>query len=182
MAIFSAIAAAVSGIASAIGAGVSAIGGAIGSAVGGLGGLGGLSAAAGLIGTGISAYGAMQQAKGQKKAEALRLRQSNLEAARARRNTVRQAIIARSQALASATAQGAEGGSGIQGGMGQVAGQAGSNIQGINQGQSIGFQMFQANSQIASGQTLASIGSGVQSLGNFFAQNQQPLGRLFPTS
>lgn len=181
MAIFSAIAAAVSSVVGAIGAGVSAIGGAIGGALGGVGGLGGLSAVAGLVGTGISAYGAMQQAKGAKQAEALRMRQANLEAARTRRQTVRQAIIARSQALSAATAQGAEGGSGLQGGYGQIQGQAASNIQGVNQGQSIGYQMFQANSMISSGQTLASIGGAVQGFGNFLAQNQQPIGRVFQT-
>lgn len=138
-----------------------------------------IAAVAGIVGVGVQAYGAYQQSQGNKKAEALRLRQQNLESARARRSTIRQAIIARSQALSSGTAQGAEGSSGLAGGLGQVQAQAGSNIQGINQGQSIGYQMFQANSQISSGQTMQSVGQGLSGFGDFLNQNYETLRRTF---
>lgn len=173
MAVFSAIAGAIGSVVSAIGAGVSGL-------VSAVGGLGGLAGVAGLVGTGISAYGAHKQARGLERAEKLRLRQSNLEASRARRNTVRQAIVARAQALSNATAQGAAESTGLAGGQAQIQGQAASNIQGINQGQSIGYDMFQANRQISSGQTLQSIGSGISGFGNWLTQNQQTMGRLFP--
>jgi hypothetical protein len=166
MAVFSAIATAIASLGSAVGSAVSGIAPA-------------LSAAAGLVGTGISAYGAYQQAKGSKQAEALRLRQQNLEATRARRQTVRQAIIARSTALSNATSQNAAEGSGAAGGQGSIASQAASNIQGINQGQSIGMQMFQANARIAGGQTLQSIGSGIQGFGTFLSDNYATSRRVF---
>jgi len=175
MAIFTAIAGAIGAIGSAIGSAA----GAIGSALGGIS-ASGLTAAAGLIGTGISAYGAIQQSRGAKKAEALRMRQMNLEASRARRQTVRQAIIARATALSNATGQNAAEGSGAAGGQSQIAAQAGSNIQGINQGQSIGLDMFRANAQISSGQTLQSIGSGISNFGSFLSNNYGTGRRLFP--
>lgn len=172
MAIFSAIAAAIASIGSAVGSAVAGVGSALGLGSSGLAGI------AGLVGTGISAYGAYQQAQGNKKAEALRLRQQNLEAARARKQTVRQAIIARATALSNATSQNAAEGSGAAGGQGQISSQAASNIQGINQGQSIGLQMFRANAQIAGGQTLQSIGSGIQGFGSFISNNYETMNRV----
>lgn len=161
MAVFSAIA-------SVIGAAASGIG-AIGSGLGGLGGL--LTAGAGIAGTALTYMGQKKAAAGAERAERLRERQMNLQAARDRRQTVRQAIIARSQALASATSQGAEGGSGIQGGMSQVTAQSASNIQGINQGQQIGSQMFAANRQISQGNSQSALGGAIQGIGTLFAQN-----------
>lgn len=169
MAIFSAIATAISGLAGAIGSGVAGIG----SGLGALGGASGLAGVAGLVGTGVQIMGQMKAQKGAERAEALRLRQQNLEAARARRSTYRQMVIARSQALSTATAQGASDSTGAAGGMATVQGQGASNIQGINQGQSIGYDMFQANKMISSGQTLSSIGSGISALGSFFGNYEQ---------
>lgn len=178
MAVFSAIAAAIGAIGSAIGSAVGAIGSALGVAGAGSG-LAAVSGVVGLVGTGLSIYGQLKQQKGLKKAEALRLRQQNLEASRARRQTVRQAIIARATALSNATSQNAGESSGAAGGQGSIAAQAGSNIQGVNQGQSIGLDMFKANAMISSGQTLSSIGSGVQGLGNYLANNYEVNRRVF---
>lgn len=178
MAVFSAIGAAISGIVSAVGSAIGAVGSALGGLTGG-GLLGGLSAAAGLAGTALSYMGQRKAAKGAERAEALRQRQMNLEAARSRRGTVRQAIIARAQALSRATSQGAEAGSGLAGGLAQISGQAASNVQGINQGQQIGAQMFAANRQISTGQTYQSIGGAFQGLGSFIAQNAEPINRVF---
>lgn len=159
MAIFTAIASAIGGIASAIG---------------GLGGAGSiLAGAAGIAGTVAQISGQRKAQEGAERAEALRLRQQNLESARARRTTYRQMLVARAQALNTATAQGAGDSSGASGGMATVQGQSASNIQGINQGQSIGYQMFEANKMISQGQTLASIGSGISSLGSFFGNFDQ---------
>lgn len=136
-------------------------------------GLAGLTAtqAIGLAGVGVSALGAGMQFVGAQKAERLRKRQMDLESTRARRNTVRQAVAARASALVSGEAQGALGSSGLAGGLGQVAAQAGSNVQGINQGQDIGNQMFRANSMINIGQTMGSIGGTFQDIARTTARN-----------
>ena len=195
MAVFSAIAAGIgsalsavgTGISSALGLGGSAAGaasgaaGAAGAAAGGGSALAGLSGLAGIVGTGVSAVGQFQQQAAMKKAEKIRSRQMSLEAMRAQRQTLREAQIARAAALSNATAQGAGGGSGIQGGMAQIAGQQNTNILGINQGLSLGQGMFAANRQLAAGQTMSSIGSGIQNFGSFLAQNQQTMNRLYPS-
>jgi hypothetical protein len=134
----------------------------------------GLSAA----GTAVSVIGQMQASEGAKRAEALRERQMNLEAARQRRSVVRQALRARSIALTNATDQGATGGSGIAGGLGQIANTAASNTQAINQGVQIGSDMFRANETISGGQTLASFGSGLSNLGGSMYQGSETLGRI----
>lgn len=184
MAIFSLIGSLVSGITSA----VSGVAGALGAAGAGVGatatglsgaGLAGFSTAASLIGTGISAYGSMQQAKGAERAEALRQRQMNLQADRERRNTIRQSVVARAQALNQGIAQGAQGSSGLLGGLGQITSQGTSNVQGIEQGREIGNQMFDANRSISRGQTLQSIGSGFQSFGQYLAQGFEQFQRAF---
>jgi hypothetical protein len=173
MAIFSLIGSVVSGVAGALGA----AGGAVASGVGG--GLAGLSSIASLAGVGIQAYGSMQAAKGAEQAEALRQRQMNLQATREKRNTIRQSIVARAQALSAGTAQGGTGGSGLMGGLGQIAAQGASNLQGISQGQELGNQMFDANRQISRGQTMQSIGAGFQSLGSYLSQGFEQFSRAF---
>jgi hypothetical protein len=165
MAIFSLI----GSIVGSLVAGIGAIGTSVAGALGGLG-AGGLTGAAGIVGAGLSAFGAIQQAKGAKRAEALRQRQMNLQAARERRTTIRQSIIQRSQALNAAAASGVQG-SGIEGGLGSIQSQTASNVQGINQGQELGNSMFSANRTISSGQTLSSIGAGVSSFGDFVTNN-----------
>jgi hypothetical protein len=90
-------------------------------------------------------------------------------------------LIARAQATSAAVAQGASEGSGLQGGLSQVTGQAASNIQGINQGQDLGNQMFAANSMISTGQTYQSIGGGISGLGQSITNNYDMLSRRFPS-
>ena len=130
-----------------------------------------LSAVAGLAGTAVSAVGAIQQAKGAKRAEAIRKKQMDLEADRNRRASIRQAIIARATASSNANAQGAGEGSGLAGGLSGISNQNAQNQQGINQGQQLGTQMFGAQRQISSGQTLGSIGGAIQGFGDFFSSN-----------
>lgn len=177
MAIFSLIGSIVSGVTGALGA----AGAAVGTAATGLSGAGlaGFSTAASLIGTGIQAYGSMQAAKGAERAEALRQRQMNLQAEREKRNTIRQSMVARAQALAQGTAQGATGSSGLAGGLGQISAQGASNLQGIAQGQEIGNQMFDANRQISRGQTMQSIGGGFQQLGQYLSSGFEQFQRAW---
>lgn len=143
----------------------------VGSAIGSAGA--GLSAAAGLIGTGLQAYGANKAAKAQARAEDLRQKQLSLETDRQRRSVVRQAQIARATAQSNATAQGAQGGSGLAGGLSQVSNQANQNMQGVNQGASIGMQMFGLNKKIAQGQQISSIGSAFSGFSNFLASTYE---------
>lgn len=144
-----------------------------------------VSLAMGAIGLGLQAAGTMatmegnrQAAAASKRAEDLRQKQMNLESMRQRRQVIRNAVRARSMALSGATAQGASSGSGIAGGLSQIAGDAGRQIQGVNQGQEIGAGIFDANRSIASAQELASFGGGLSSLGGAVFSSAEPMGRL----
>ena len=168
----------------ATGATATAAGAAAGtSAAGGLAGT--LSAVSGLAGAGLTAVGTLQQMEGAKKAseaqeraERIRATQMDLEATRQRRQTIRQALIAQGTAMNTAAAQGATEGSGIQGGLAQISGQANTNLAGINASQQLGTQMFAANADYARARTTQSTGSGLASLGGALFSNQQQIGRL----
>lgn len=138
----------------------------------------GASLALGAIGTGVQVRGQQIASAASDRLEKLREKQMNLESARMRRQTVREAIMARSTALSNATAQGAEGGSGLQGGYGQISGQMNRNIQGINQSQEIGTQMFRENAAVARGQSMSNMGSSISGFGGMVANNAQQLTRL----
>ena len=138
-----------------------------------------LTAVSGFVGTAVSAIGSMQQAKGAKRAEQIREQQMNLQAAREKRASIRESVIARAQAQSNATAQGADQGSGLAGGLGQIGNQNAQNIQGISQGQELGRAMFAANRQIARGQTLGSIGGAIQGLGSYIAGAFEQNNRVF---
>ena len=156
--------------------------GAAGAAAGGASSLSGLAGAVGtaatIAGTGLQVAGQMKAQKAQEKAEQLRAAQMDIEATRQRRQIIRQALIARGEAVNSATAQGAAGGSGLAGGVSQIASQAGSNIAAVNTSQGIGQAMFSANRQLSQAQTMTSFGSGLSSLGGALFSNQQQIGRL----
>lgn len=138
----------------------------------------GVGLAAGAAGTAVQYMGAQKAAKGQDRAEKLRAAQMNLETQRQQRQVVRQATIARAQALSNASNQGAADGSGLQGGYGQVQGQAGGAIVANSQNQQLGQGMFAANRQISAGQTMSSIGSGISSLGGGLVSGSDTLGRI----
>lgn len=141
--------------------------------------VGAVSAVAGIAGTVVSYMGAKKQAKAQEKAEELRKLQLNVESTRARRQAVRESIVARSQAMSNATAQGAEGGSGIQGGMAQISGQAASNIQGVNQGQTIGLQMFDANKEASRGASMQATGQAITGFGSWLSSSYEQFSRTW---
>jgi len=91
-----------------------------------------------------------------------------LDARRSMRQTIRQAQVARAQGLAAATNQGAQFGSGLQGGYGQVSGDMNTSLLGIGQNLAIGRAIFGINSQIgqqklavAGGQDIINEGSGI---------------------
>lgn len=128
------------------------------------------------IGTGVAVKGQMDVAEATQDAEKLRKKQMNLDAMRRRREIARQAILARSQALSNATAQGAGEGSGLQGGYGQISGEAGRATLETNQSQTIGSGIFDANARAAKGEGITAIGGGLRSLGGDIAGSS---GRIF---
>jgi hypothetical protein len=86
-----------------------------------------------------------QQAAASVSAETARFQQMTLDAIRARRQVIRQALITRSTALVGATAQGAQGGSGLAGGIAQISNQRSQMLTGIFQNTDIGNAIFEAN-------------------------------------
>lgn len=118
-----------------------------------------MAAAVTIIGGVLSFIGQQQQAAAMAKAEKARETQMNLDAMRKKRAALRESLIARQVALNNATNQGAAAGSGLPGGYGQIQGIAGQNIQGINQDQQLGQQIFAANRQYASAGMLTGFGS-----------------------
>jgi len=126
-----------------------------------------------LVGGFMQMKGEKKQIEAQKKAEKLRERQMNLQAMRERREVIRQATLARSTALATATSQGAAapGSSGLGGAYGQIAGEANRQKVSINQNEQIGSgifaanrQYFQGSQQIGTGKAVAGTG---QAIGSF---------------
>lgn len=80
-----------------------------------------------------------------RKAEMLRAKQMELDAARTRREVIRNYVRTSSTATAAAFAQGAERGSGLQGGLAQIFGDLGRSIVAGNQNLEIGRGIFAAN-------------------------------------
>ena len=130
------------------------------------------------IGTAVGVYSGFQQAEAQKRAENLRERQMNLDAQRRKRETLREAIVARSQALATGTAQGAQSGSALAGGMAQITGRANLSNRDTRQNQQIGAGIFQANRDAASAQTLGYLGQGLTSFGGMMMNNAGTISRV----
>lgn len=193
MAVFSSIAAALTGATAATAAGAGAAAGATGAAAAGAattaagaaGAATGLAGSAGalgtlgtLVGTGFQVKGMMDAQAAQDRMEKLRKAQMELESTRQRRQIVRQAVIARSDALSAATSQGAAAGSGLQGGYGQIGGEAGGAAVAVEDNRFLGRAMFKANRQLSRAQTMSSIGSGISSLSDALVKNQNEIGRV----
>jgi len=120
----------------------------------------------------------MQQEAERKKAMELNARRESLEA-------IRKGQTARALALTNATNQGAGGGSGIQGGYGQIAGATGTRLAGINQNLDIGRNMFNLNQaitgqqmQIADAESMMGFGAGLSSMGGALVNNMGAIGRI----
>jgi hypothetical protein len=124
-------------------------------------------------------YGQFASMEAAQKAEDTRKKMMNLNAARERREVIRKATAARAEALATGVSQGAQFGSGLQGGFGQIAGEANTGLLASKQNQILGNQMFDYNKQQAQGNMLTSLGSGMQSLGNSFVSNMDLYNRVW---
>lgn len=138
------------------------------------------------IGLGIAAIGAVNQydaakdaAKASEKAEKLRKRQMNLDAARRRRQVIREMLIARATSRANAAGQGVQGGdSAVIGGMQQATASAGMNTLAINQSQSIGQGIFSANADYAAAQGRQATGEAISGFGMSVAKNSATIARV----
>lgn len=135
----------------------------------------------GAVGMGLQLYGQSQQTKALQASTQAREQQMELDAMRQRREIARNAQMARSTALANATDQGAAYGSGLQGGYGQIAGQAGTEMQGVNQNTELGERQFAANASYYKASVFTDIGSGLYSLGGSLMNNAGVLQRVGQT-
>ena|SRR5258706_4094899 len=158
-----------------------------------------IGAAIGAVGLGLSIFGGASQASAAKQAAQIQGNITGLEGQvndqrqnamqlDARRKSLEQfRLMQRTQAAATAaaTTQGAQFGSGLQGGLGQIAGQGLFNIAGINQNEEIGTNIFGLNRQVSaekmmlSGvQTKMATAQGLSSLGGSVMQAASPISRL----
>lgn len=191
MAIFSAITSALAGLGATTGAASGAAAGASAAATGAAAGASAvsgatsLSGAVGAIGTigGLAGQfmqmsGAKQAAEASAKAEGVRFAQTRLEGIRQKRQIIRQALVARADALTAATSQGAAEGSGLVGGLSQIGNEADSAGVAVDQNFDLSKQMFRHNRAIAAGQTRQATGAGISSLAGALVKNQGSIGRV----
>lgn len=140
--------------------------------------IGAIGVGASVAGTAVSFAGQQRANKAAQRAERIREAQMKMEAVRERRQQVRQMVMARAQALQAGVNQGAQGGSGVMGGMSAASSQGRANLATTNASEALGGQMFSANRQEAAGRNMASIGSGISSLGGIMMQNAGTFGRV----
>ncbi len=154
--------------------------------------IGAIGVAAGVAGTAISFMGMSAQADAQskmqqeqKKQEALRQQQMNLEAMRKKREIIRQSQLARATSLSTATNQGGAESSGFAGALGTIAGAAGRGTLATGQNQELGNEMFASNARMAgfmgdaqAGGTMSSFGGGISSLGGSLTKNAGTIGAV----
>jgi len=156
-----------------------------------------MAGAAGLVtqgvGLGLEIYGGIQQSKIAKEKAAAEMEQAGLEKQlnnvkrqametqnrRMQMEQVRRGQVARSMALESGAAQGAQFGSAEGGAAGSISGQTGSNILGMSQSLQFGEQTFNLQDQIsdvkmteaklggeaATAAGISAIGGGLMSMG-----------------
>src|SRR5690349_4913500 len=108
------------------------------------------------VGTGTQVYSSLRSASIQKdmlaeeqRQEEIRKRAMMADARRKQLETLRQSQQASAVALAGATNQGANLGSGLAGGLGQISGQTASNYSGIAQSAGFGSAIFNSNASLA---------------------------------
>lgn len=177
------------GLAGASGMGLSGLGTmGLGAVIGGIGAYGQYEAAQGI------SQSSQNIAKLQQQQNQVNWTQAQLSSRRNSLQEIRNAQQARSYATSSATSQGAQFGSGLQGGLGQISGQAGTNLLGLSQNLQLGAQSYALNQSI-SGQEmniakyqgqqsmwagLGSIGGGMSSFGKSLVDSStNPSGSLF---
>ena len=141
--------------------------------------IGGIGLAASVAGTALQYQGQQKQAKASRRAEALRAQQMRLESTRKRREQIRQMLISQGVISNNAANSGVgQNSSGVQGGIAAVGSNTAFNATGVDQSESIGEGLFQANSDIASAGSQIALGQGVSSFGGQLTSNSQAGGRV----
>lgn len=159
-----------------------------------------ISAGIGAIGLGMQIFGTMKASSAASQAANISSNIAGLEgqvndqkhqamllsSRRQQMEVIRNNQLARSMALNSATNQGAQMGSGLSGGLSQIAGQSGVNMMGINKNLEIGNNIFgidqkiSANkAQLAQVQGSMASAQGIASLGGSLAKAGGPMSSLF---
>ena len=138
----------------------------------------GVAALLSLAGTGMQVFGQMKAADAAKDAEKMRMKQMNMEALRAKREQVRRAQVGIAKATASAVAQGAQFSSALEGGKGQIANEAGRNIEAIEQDRGFGRNIFKDNIRQAEAGKWVALGGGVSALGGAVSSMSGTITRL----
>lgn len=133
----------------------------------------GLALAAG--GTALQFQQGRKQASIAKKTAEEQEKAAALAARRDRRRTIRQARIERGKALNVAAAVGAQGGSGLAGGLSGLSSQAGAELGFSTQTQGIGKRLTKFGTQFAKAGELAAIGGGVAQIGGTILQNRSDI-------
>ena len=164
-----------------------------------------LGAAVGAVGLGLSLFGGMGASHDAEQAAQIQGQIAGLEGnvneqrrsamqLDSRRKSLEQIRLAQrtsAQATAAATNQGAQFGSGLQGGLAQIEGQGAFNLAGINQNLEIGQNIFDINSQIsgqkmalskvqtsmATNQGISSLGGGIMQAAPFVQKASQGFGQ-----
>lgn len=139
-----------------------------------------------VIGTGISMSAQQRMAREQEEAsrrtENAREQQMQLDAQRRRRQSIREGILARSQAMAVGVGQNVLHSTGVMGAMGQASAQSAENVQTVNQSEALGSRIFEGNRAYAAagarGQSMSAFGSGLASLGGAIVNNAGTINRL----
>jgi len=158
-----------------------------------------LGAGIGIVGLGLSIFGGMDQSKtasqvanlqgqviGQEgQINAQKQVAMQMSARRQNLENVRIAQQANARAIAGATAGGAQFGSGLKGGEGQIEAQSLTNMQGVNQGLQIGQNIFGIDQtitgekqQISALQSRMATDQGLSSLGSSIGGSGAAIGRL----
>lgn len=161
-----------------------------------------IAIASGVLGIGMSLFGGMQATDAAKQKAAaqrqiagfemqqddIRRKAMELSAHRQQVEVLRNAQRARSLALNNATSQGAQGGSGLQGGFGQIAGAAAWNNSGIQANLGFGEQMFDLNKMInqqkmniSDSDSSAATAAGIGKIGSTLTNSFGPIKNISQT-
>lgn len=87
-------------------------------------------------------------------------------------------MVARADALSTATNQGVAAGSVVGGAYGNISGNANVASQGVTQNQLLGQDIFAANQQYAQAGSQAALGSAISQVGGMVTNNSQQIGQV----
>lgn len=138
-----------------------------------------VGAIAAIAGSVFGFMGQKKQAKAAENAEKARKAQMKIEAARRRRELIRQQNVLRGQALNTASTQGAQFSSALAGAQAQITGAAARESNAVSSNEATGLRLFDYNKEYARGSDLISLGQGIASIGGSLADAMPSLSRQF---